>query len=264
MATQTIKEQIIDYVDRAIAVAKDCHLLFWVRTQDTEKFDELTGNDYVGGGNFLIGIGCFVALNYLAKIYALLKNKPKPITEEQSAKAAAIKEELVTKDEESERLIITAREGVINETDAFMQLIKDAASEHRLGLPLDDNAALSDFYDRWRNRFIHMIVPERGTAEAFKPEPADELNDYTWEEILAYVPERDDNDLTFRKDENGHWYGIVDFLAYDVQTIAEWLKRMLTSEFSDEDCERCLHWIEMELTKAERRTKQSVEREASG
>lgn len=229
------KEEIARYIgDRTKNLTNDSNTFLWVRT---EHYNALENAPEIGGGNLLIAIGLFAALNHLAKIYSLLKGG-KFVTKEEAENAKRSHREM---DKQTRNLMRPKREGEMNETEAFKKLVMESPAAN-LGIRQGD---LEKVYDAFRNKLTHMVAPRAGDIVLTFVPPA-EGSGVSYIELKKSIMLRDE--LAFRYKEDGLLECNVDLLSRDVEKIANWLVDAIENDrFTETNIRNTLSWIRNRL-----------------
>lgn len=220
---ESIKEQI-NLTNMMVA---DAYTFLKIRVERKSYI----GED-LGGGNFLIALGLFSALGYLAKIYVLLTGKYALPDIEGITKA---KEHLnAVVDSNLKEYFMIKRPDQINERDAFSKLLSDPDCPHNLGASKE---AYSNIYHDVRDHLAHRLKPNFGyTMVAMQ---TDEGHEIEFGKIKQAI-ESSNNKVM---DESGNLY--VDFLGRDIKRISSWLiKKIDNDEFKEKDIEITHKWLE--------------------
>jgi hypothetical protein len=123
------KDNIIDWTrDRVNSIVFDSNTFIYTKAISPEAFRK---DGYkLGGGNFLVALGIFSSLGFIAKVYAILANK-----------------------------FVKNKDGSINETEAIWSLISDMPYNISLGLP-KDKQFVTDNWRQIRHALVHMSYPK--------------------------------------------------------------------------------------------------------
>lgn len=220
-------------------LANDCRTLFCVRQEQTEwyRLNQPTSPDQLalGGGNFLMVLGLFSALNFLAKVHRLLTKPDVFVTPDDRKKVKEAVRQVKDKIPELRAVVvgITTRWAAqpvrsCNEKDAFEELVR-AAKEASINIGLPPTEA-DLAWDYFRNQLSHMAAP-KGWVEVCetgkKCVEAEAL-------VKKQIP-------SFRK-KNGAWICNVDRLSLDVIDLAEWLCKEIDNCGGPERIKNALQW----------------------
>jgi hypothetical protein len=163
--------------------SNDCSTFWRVRLQQNKWFHRWK----LGGGNFVIALATFSALNFLAKVYAFVF-KPKAFHRTKSG------------------------EWRINETDAFNwmidALLKDGID---LGIPLNEATAI---WNHFRNKLAHIAKP--GSFVGVYDFKKSVSSSAAEKAVRTGKP-------SFFKHSNGHWMCNADRLSLDILRVADWV-----------------------------------------
>lgn len=218
----TSLESIKEYLTRCRGIIYDTNTFLWARLDHPEQIK----ND-IGGGNLLMGIGLFAVLNYLGKVYMLLRHdagtKPGEVAE---------LNEFLKANPQFEGVVEPKRPGQINETKAFMELAHDAP--HSFGISEDQFVMV---WRALRNKLTHTLTPgQRKTVWTFV------VKDALYANMKPALMSRNDPVFTV---ENGHLNCFVDLLSRDVERILDWLvERIDTGKFTIERLNATYEWME--------------------
>jgi hypothetical protein len=185
----------------------------------------------MGGGNLLIAMGLFATLNYLGKIYWLLRGEP-VFTKGDEAKKALGKLPAEIAD-----LFSPKRDGFIDETLAFKELIEDASDVSKLGLQKSD---IVKAYTEVRHKLTHMIAPRVGNVML-----ANISKDKTFELVKSEIYA--DQKPSFSYQDDGVRLCDVDRLNRDVSKIRDWLVKAVENGKYDANIDTSLAWVEKAL-----------------
>lgn len=182
----------------------------------------------VGGGNLLAVLGLFSALNYLGKIYFLLRNDL-PYTAEEILKAKKwIKNNVPT---EMTEVIKTKRGGELNELECFIDLMKDCPCS--INLKEDD---LAKIWRSFRNKLSHVVDTQKYSASL--------VYDFTGKrssEIEKLIKNSKDKPFIV---SGRILICMTDVLNNTVQSICDWLCEGVSNKFSEVEIKRTLNWLE--------------------
>lgn len=221
-------EKLVDYINRSFDIIADTNTYIWIRAVQPQILQE---NKELGGGNLLMALGLSAVLNYLAKIYILLK-------EEGGITAEEIKQaKQWLKDNQYEKLafkdaIEIKRVGQINETEAFKKLLADCPGAN-LGLTAEE---LLGVWRNVRNKLTHTATPGK-----------DYQVDARWGGVTYQNAKADafNFNMVFYTDGFGRMHCNVDVLNIRVEKIKEWLIEQITQDiFGKEAVVRALKWAE--------------------
>lgn len=224
------KVAIIEYLNRAKYLVYDSNTFLKVRVERPFYI-----GDEIGGGNLLIALGLFSAINYLAKIYVLLNGQWTPPTPKDIEEA---REQFKRVDRKfREYLIFTKRRDSVNETLAFTKLLLDQNCPQNLGI---DQSEYSNVYHDIRNHLTHRIAPNRGhTMMTFQSDEGDRT---PYGDIKISI--KNSNRHVFQKNGNV-LICYVDILGRDVEKIADWLiKDVADDKFTKEGIDLTFDWLE--------------------
>ncbi len=118
-------------------ITKDCRTFFAAKTQSSTTHQMIISGE-IGGGNLLCAIGLFSLLNLVSKVYLLTKDFDHYLTPGSTG----------------------VRDGQVNETDAFSELVEYLqTSGVDLGLAVDKTSN-KDVWRRIRSELTHMSWPD--------------------------------------------------------------------------------------------------------
>jgi hypothetical protein len=123
------KDNIIDRTrDRVNSIVFDSNVFTYTKATNPEAFKNESYK--LGGGNFLVALGIFSSLGFIAKVYVTLIDKT-----------------------------VKNRDGTINETDAIWSLINDMPDNISLGLP-KNKQFVAEQWQQIRHALVHMSYPK--------------------------------------------------------------------------------------------------------
>lgn len=228
MSNEKVSE-ITEYIKLAKWLVNDSNTFLKVRTE--RKF-YIDSSLRLGGGNFMIALGLFSALSYLAKLYVLLSGKcTLPTTVDiENAK------DLFKKNTDFRNYFYQKRSDSINETDAFIKLLSDPDCPQNFGLGKDE---YSKIYTSVRNHLAHRIRPDYGyTMTSIQ---TDEGKEIPYEDIRSVIDRS--SQPVFEKGPDCTLC-FVDFLGRDVDRIADWLeKKLRNNEFPQNNIDITHGWL---------------------
>lgn len=150
------KEECIKIIENTCGLMiNDTYSFVFLRSEGLNYLKEHS----LGGGNFLMIIGQFAVLNYLAKTYSILcSGEVVYVTQEDVKEFENIREDLKINHSEVwkkiKKLLKKPRLwDFINETEAFVKLIFDYPGD--LGIPKNDESMMKVWND-YRNKLSHI------------------------------------------------------------------------------------------------------------
>lgn len=227
----------------------------------------------LGRGTFAPAIALFAALNFLSKIhYILVKGRDVFVNQDKLDEyqkiVTKIKEIEGLKWKEAKEFVHKPRLGDINETKAFICLIKNCPID--FGLDTEDSSKIQSVWHTYRNKLTHLIsmagsqlAGQMLTTTWITPSEEgmyiENLNFFR-NRIKTYKPF--DIPLQGTKETFKQKTDIpsavlqsilkdqchVDRLTIAVDMTIDWLVKMLReNEYSDENCIAAIEWISEEL-----------------
>lgn len=229
-----LKRSLKEHLDfRVGALVNDSRTFLWVKCHHGAKFSE-GKNPSIGGGNFLITLGSFAALNLLAKIYWILSKDSKDypfIDIEVKSKFSEQKKRLkdLMKNHINEFNIFfeycgaDLREGhFIREKHAFYKLVKDLHKDKiDLGLGEDENT-INKIWEDLRNSPAHIAIPQGKVGGVY---PSNQVH---WRSSVLKDLERQYK-TPFIK-QNGETFPVAELLNEYVLKIKEWIFMKIDSQ----------------------------------
>lgn len=148
------KEQLISLIKSSNEILKDCLTFPWLRINEgeIEEFKERPG-----GGNYLIALGAFSALNLYSTIYYLLKINQKLLDSKTNRNIEIIHELL--KVLEIKKYFRYKELDEVNYQDAFCVYIQDLKKYFKLDLNLNSNDEAILAWRLLRNTLTHISTP---------------------------------------------------------------------------------------------------------
>lgn len=234
--------------DRVGALVNDSRTFLFLKCYRGAKFFE-GKNPPIGGGNFLIILGAFAALNLLAKIYWILSKDYPLIDIEVKTKFFEQKKLLKDsiKDHKNKFNIFfeycgaDLREGpFIREKHAFYELVKDLhKDEIDLGLGEDEDT-INKIWDDLRNSPAHIAIPQ-GKVGGVYP-----LNQVHWSPSVLKDLEKQYK-TPFIK-QNGETLPVAELLNEYVWKIKEWIFMKIDSQsISEQKIKYCFKLLEISI-----------------
>jgi len=185
--------------DRTKNITKDCATFLFFKQKYNGTYHRR--EDILGGGNLLMAMGLFGALEYLSKIYYVLKTGYENIPNNRNSKPYPI-----------------GRPNEIKWERPLSELIRDCPIE--LGIRNLNAQRLKKFWQNWRNKLAHLLA-----------------QDHRWGGVASF----DDSTLSFHGAEthiknhftsftrnNGRWECDADKFRMDIEDIAEWICTQVT------------------------------------
>lgn len=209
----------------------DCRTLHWARFQPGFPAEEHA----LGGGNYLITLGCFAVLNLSCKVLWILQGNQvwteKEIEPIRRCVRSLRKEHPALKD------VRFPRPGEINEQAAFVNFVR-TLPQH-LGLAPDDQKELERVWQELRNTLSHMAgLPFGASASVDLPDADSELEYDSELAILDAVRGRSISR------EGGRVTCRADLLARDLRKAVEWLcGEIELGAFPPERVETARNWM---------------------
>ncbi len=197
--------------DRTKNITKDCRTLLFFKQEYNGEYH--AHEDILGGGNLLIATGLFAALEYLSKIYYVLKVGYENIPN-------------------SDKPAPTRRPHEIHLEKPLFELIGDYPIN--FGLQTLGRPRLKKFWHKWRNKLAHLLAqdPRWGAVEAF-----DDLG-LNFQNTETYI---ENNFISFSRN-NGRWICNADKFRMDIDEISEWTCNQMNN-YSGERIRSTLNWL---------------------
>lgn len=215
-------------------ITSDCDTFIMARVQKVEYAKWNTG-----GGNFLMAVGLFSVLNFLAKIHLHLV-KPKLFTSDSDREDYLIKvEELKTANPEYKKFLNSLTKpkvNSVNETYAFEILVNTLPKYIDLGI-IHYKIAPREIWKIYRNLLSHMAWPGSSIAT----NKYSSIQDKNIISIHSYI---DVNSTTSFYRVGSIIQCNSDKLTVDLLKISDWLCRELDSNrYNEEDIGSTLKWL---------------------
>lgn len=222
------KEKLVDYINRSQAIIADTNTYIWLRSVNPKILNDIPE---LGGGNLLMALGLFAVINYLGKIYTILKGGI-PVTKDQADAANQWLKDKNIKDSGFEKIIETKRFGQLNETEAFKTLLNDCPGLN-LGLSPEE---LKGVWHNIRNKLTHVVSPGKDYQINAR------LGGGTYEKAKK---EAFNFNRVFYIDGSVRVHCNVDVLGIKVEKIKEWIIEQLNSNtFEEDNINRALRWVQ--------------------
>lgn len=226
-------------------LVNDCMTVLRARWEHPDWFEAHSSSkerpNGLGGGNYLMALGLFTALNLLAKVHLFLVNP-----------AAFCKKAKYLKTEETKQYVFNnlddalkssvknnwreRRVGECDETTAFTELIKAFQKEkHYIGVPENQEA---NIWRAFRNQLAHMAETENYVGITKRPEgyeldsPA-ELERHIRREYVSF----------YLRPRELKYVCNVDRFIYDILDIADWLVGKLEAARDTEGYRLAENWL---------------------
>lgn len=241
---QTDIKQVIK--ERSEYITNDCFVFILLRLTDNKKYHQY----YKAGGNFLMTVGLFSAINFIAKIYRYLIEDSDFITEldfEEMKKVfnkkwrSDIKSSLNKKYQNyfEKCLKIPPVGSVKNEQVCFVRLIKDYCKENKVDLGLSDDDSINSVWKYFRNALSHMSFPggQIGTYDT----DLTKIDREKIKKIILQQPRK-----AFGK-EKGMYICNPDRLTIEIESIVTWLNKKIDSITDIKRLEGLKDWIERKI-----------------
>lgn len=205
----------------------DTNTFIWLRHNQPE---ELKRNTDIGGGNLLMVLGLFSALNFLAKIYKILRKGDSCIVSSGEIKKL---NSFIKKCPEIKKLIQPQVVGQVrNEEGAFVKLIKDSGSNFGLS-----DEVLKYVWKSFRNYLVHSATIYPGDSSVTFI-----LSDKNFKQFMEHLAKR--KRPVFAKNQHGSRC-YPDILNIEVEYIKSWLVNEIESNnFSNNNIEAAFDWIQ--------------------
>lgn len=207
--------------DRLFAMIHDCETFIYLQLEKQREYNNASHSLGIGGGNFLIALGLFSAIDFIAVCNYVYKygylgrqdkrEKYKKLNKEQEVKDA----KKVLRDN---YLIL---EKSLNTTSAFTKLIESAFPEWNLS-----EEVLTNFWDNYRHALVHLSVPRMRIV----------LNTSKYNNYEDYINEPDKKKCPIIiAGDSSNWI-VLDALAllHNVKYLIGWLQK----EIMDGDAEK--------------------------
>ena len=157
MESNKLKTRIREILKNANLIIKDNYSYIYLnseRNRDIKTYD-------LGKGTFTSAISLFALLNFISKLYIILKKDNKKIIQQKHIDEfeelkALIKERNNTDWKRIKKYFKKPRIGEINETDAFVELIVDTPVE--LGFNKNNPQEIRKMWSLFRNKLTHLIA----------------------------------------------------------------------------------------------------------
>lgn len=150
------KMRINEVLKNADLIIKDNYSYIYLNSERNEEI--MTHN--LGNGLFAGAISLFALLNFLSKIYIILKSGDEKIVkqvdvEEYEKLKVLVKDKTVGDWKSVKKYFKKPRIGEINEADAFVELVRDTTID--LGLDKGNPKEIREMWNLFRNKLTHMI-----------------------------------------------------------------------------------------------------------
>lgn len=223
-----IQEQLIYHIQsRVNMIVADANTFIWLRHDCPEDLEK---NTNIGGGNLLMILGLFSALNFLAKIYKILCEGSFCIVNKEEIKKL---NNFIKKYSEIKKIIQPKVIGQVrDEESAFVRLIKDSGSNFGL-----NDEALRYNWKSFRNSLVHSAIIYPGDSAVAFLTP-----DKNFKQFLNYLKKR--KRPVFARNQHGSRC-YPDILNIEVEYIRDWLiKEIGNNKFSSRNMERAFNWTQ--------------------
>jgi len=237
-----MKELLIKQIqDRTKAIIFDCSAFIYLRHADNNPLEKY--KDTIGGGNILSLIGLFLTFSFLSKVFYLLENGENKIRKKETA--TKIRENLRTKFPKLWKniepyFLVPNEKGYINETDTFINLVRKLPIEINLGLRELKDTDLRGIWNDFRNKLIHLIVPN-GTSFTVT-----EINRPYQLELFLFKLFNNSNKYPsyFEDSRNNSKAFVVDLFIRDINKILDWLTdKIKSNDFNEKNIKITYEWI---------------------
>jgi len=223
---------------RTSFIGGDCYTFIMGKSRN-ENYIHLWGT---GGGNFLMAVGLFSVINFLAKVYRHLVEPTAFISEADRQSVIDTKTTLKTEHPELKQVISgwqNPRIGDVNEMQTFIKLGEALPKNIDLGISQQDNITAENVWKVFRNFLTHMAWPGSSVATIhFQNLPTN----LTIEQMLQVI---DNSGMKSFYKENSQLRCNSDKLTVDANKIANWLCEQLdNSQFTEANIESTLAWIQ--------------------
>jgi hypothetical protein len=220
--------QLVKLLDSSTWLLNDCRTLLWARFHPDRPLD----NASLGGGNYLITMGCFSVLSLSCKVLWVLQGKD--VWTEEGVEAVRERLKELRKTYRGLKDARAPRPGEINEQAAFANFVSHVPVD--LGLVPSDKQAAELAWKELRNTLSHMAgLPFGAGAAVFLP-----TDGGTFDEAFAELDSRPEKAITRGK------RGVTcnaDVLVRDLETAVSWLcGEITTGKFPQERVEAALAW----------------------
>jgi hypothetical protein len=217
--------RIVD--DRANMMIADTNTFIWLRHNHP---DELRKNKEIGGGNLLMALGLFSALNLMAKVHKILRKGKGCIVQKADVQEFR---SIVKKYPELKGKIQPLAVGqVINEEDAFVKLIKD--SNAKFGL---SDEGLRAAWQSFRNYLSHTATIRPGHSSV-----TFQIKSRNFEQFIE--KENNRKRPVFGFNQHGLRF-YPDTLNIEVRYIRDWLLNKIKEEyFTNDKIEDAFDWVQ--------------------
>ncbi|GEM_PF-5252103 len=202
---QQLKLFLMQSIENATMMIPDCKTFIYSRGK---YIKELQDNG-CGGGNFLMALGMFATIGFLANLYWILSGK-----DFNAPKDGDVKDDVSTE-------------------IAFGKLIKDVPSSVvNLGLLVAEAGRVWNYF---RNKLAHIASPAQ-PVRTFSPSSPRA-------DFLTHLAR--DNRPAFVKEDGHNWICEIDLLTFRVEQTKDWLMEKLDkNEFKYEDLARAFVWVQ--------------------
>lgn len=201
------KETLNSYIcDRANNITNDCLTFLFYKCTYNQDYHLHGKSINLGGGNLTMGIGLFSVIEYLSKIYYVLKvgwfNIPADHKKGNDLKG----------------------------NEAFWVLINDLPVD--LGIKTLNKSEMNEFWKNWRHKLVHLLAQDSdwGTVKA-----------YDLPLCITEMEKKVSENQSFKKIDNV-WHCNADKLRQDCQSITQWVSSQLDTY--EQNIQTTLEWLE--------------------
>lgn len=203
------KSELISFIkNRTQNITNDCRTFLWFKSVHNKEYKSIN-NLRIGGGNLLMAIGLFSSMEYLCKIYYVLKIGYENIPNSDKQKGR----------------------NDIKWQKPLNVLITDYPADFGIKSLSSDKIKL--FWKNWRHKLAHLLAqdPLWGQVNAF-----DNRNE-NYNEAMENLK----NTIPFIQ-ENGRWICNADRLAKEIDSISDWLIKE-TDKYDDNRIKNTFEWL---------------------
>jgi hypothetical protein len=205
-----------DIIDRIKNITNDSRAFLWIRSVYASDISD--SELKIGGGNLLIAMGAFSAIDYLSKVnYCLSRpfgNLPKS--------------------------------GMIYAPvapDCFVHFIKNSNLPVSLGIEEVPVAELKTFWDDWRNKLSHFNV-QRNNHSAVSFMSTNDPNSKEW--YLRFINGTSIQQNAFEEIATG-WRCYIDILTRDLDSLAYYVANTVLPDSQAENILFLRQWLDSNL-----------------
>jgi hypothetical protein len=206
-----------DIIERTHQITNDSRAFFWLRSN---YYKDLQMKELkIGGGNLLVALGLFSALNYLCNIYYCL-TKPKNNK-------------------------FRFKKGIYDPVnkDNFVHFIKNQQSGVIFGIEDLDKKELEILWEDWRNNLVHFCTPRYGnTAVAFITKKTKQSK----KEYLSIINDNDPKRHPFLGIRS-NWVLSIEILTNKLDIIADYIGNKVLDNAEDYHINTLRKWLDSNI-----------------